>query len=89
MKKLEEKINRFKIKLDEIIEEENKLNKAKVHFSRTEFIPYLDYVWVVFKNNETPDQLDKLYEKEHPVAVLCRYLFCIPNYQAQMASFED
>ena len=67
------------MKYDQILEKEKLENKAVIHISKHAFIPGIDYILVVFKNNETPKTIYKLYEKEHPVAALCRTLLCIPD----------
>lgn len=86
--KLKVKILRFKEKYDLILEMEAQKNKPVIHISKHAFIPSIDYIWVVFKNNETPNIVYKLHEKEHPVALMCKTLLCIENEHVDNSSFE-
>lgn len=86
--KLKVKILRFKEKYDLIMEIEAQQNKPVIHISKHAFNPGIDYIWVVFKNNETPKIVYKLHEKEHPVALMCKTLLCIQDEQADNSSFE-
>ena len=79
---------RFSSKYDQILEKEKEPNKAVIHISKHAFIPGIDYVWVIFKNNETPKTIYKLYEKEHPAAAIIRTILCIPDSTAESATFE-
>lgn len=53
MTKLQEKIGRFKDKYDEIMKKEDGISKPVMSISKHLFVEELDYVWVVFRNNET------------------------------------
>lgn len=89
MVKLKEKIQRFKVKYDVILEKENEINKPVIQISKHAFVHKHDYIWVVFKHNQTQKQVGKLFEKEHPVATLFKTLLCITDDQPSLAAFES
>ena len=85
MTKVKEKILRFKEKYDEIIEKEDQINKPVLYISKHTYVEGIDYLWVVFRNNETTKTVHQLYEEEHPISIICRKLFCIKNNQESKA----
>lgn len=89
MTKLKEKIGRFKEKFDDIINKENGISKPVLFISKHVYVEELDYVWVVFRNNETTNVVYKLHEGEHPVSIFFRKLFCIKNEAEGNAKFEN
>ena len=62
--KLRDKIKRFTEKYDTILDKEEKdTNTPIIHISKHSFIPKIDYVWIVFKNNQTPKTVGRIFEK--------------------------
>ena len=49
----------------------------------------IDYVWIVFKHNQTPKTIAKIFEQQHPVALCVKTMFCIKDEINDEAVFGD
>ena len=88
MNKLKDKIGRFKDKYDEIMNKELEVNKPVLSISKHVFVEELDYIWIIFRNNETTGVVQKLYEGEHPVSIIFRKIFCITKEDDGKQKYE-
>jgi hypothetical protein len=52
-----------------------------------DFLHSIDYVWITFRNNLTPDFVLKKLEIVHPLTIICRKLLSIEVEKAE--DFDD
>ena len=68
----QEKFSRVLEKYQEAVREEEKYASNVAIAPKSALLDYVDFVYIVFKNNESPKKVLKLVQQEPTVSVLCR-----------------
>ena len=71
-KKNQDKFSRVLEKYLQAVKDEEKYASNVAIAPKSALLQYVDFVYVVFKNNESPKKVLKLIQQEPTVSVLCR-----------------
>ena len=66
---------------------DKELNYATVKITKADYLPSIDYIWVTFKDNTSPNKVLRDCEVVHPFSLICKKWFF--GEKPQIHEFDD
>jgi hypothetical protein len=87
-KALREKLSKLEKKYRAMIKADKNTTFAQVKINKADFVPFIDYAWVTFKSNKTPDLVLKRSKVVSPFILFLKWC-CLDQKEDDIEEFDD